>query len=625
MLPPYTLKLLTGFQLTFEKAELDISGNKSRALVCALALSGPKAIDRKFLCELVWDTMPTEQGAVNLRQTLSGIKRQLGLHFETIFEVTKQTLRFRHENVAVDACLDREIDATAPGDIKILGHLSAKSRAFETWAAAQHFRLSSAAALRTNRNLAKAIDRGDQLLALELAQRLLGFEPDEPAHAQRVYELMLGLGQNFEANLFRKAHADLLEPDQGKVLELPVSAANLESTNTASPILLVGRFNVNLEDKMASHISVALSEAVVGDLAESAWLRVVAPGLTNLAAPLFGMAYEKATAPSWNYRLDGSIQSDPLSASIWLTNGADQSVIWTEKFKANTVGTLANDIVMRVASSLESIVLDAEGRRAGRGRSNAGYWDNLARARALFWRASQSANEEAQSLLENMLLEVPDDVRVLTLAAYAKLSNAWSGWDGSAASNLEQAARLSRRALQSAPDDAWSLMTMGTVLSARLDLVGAKRKLEQAVAVRPHLTAASGDLARVLVFAGQTMAGDLMASEALDASPRDPHTSLWIRTKALASWMTGRFDHAAELAELAIEKRPNWYHNSLLAAVAHVNSGSPDKARERVEIALALGNGKITLEALRSGHPFEDRLVFDRFVADLRSAGWVSV
>jgi tetratricopeptide (TPR) repeat protein len=625
MLLPYTLNLLTGFRLTFEKVELDISGNKGRALVCVLALSAQKAVDRKFLCELLWDTMPAEQGTVNLRQTLSGIKRQLGIHFDAIFEVTKQTLRFRHENVAVDACFDGEIDAIAPGDIKILGHLSAKSRAFETWAAAQHFRLSSAATLRTNRNLAKAIDRGDQHGALELAQRLLGFEPDEPAHAQRVYELMLGLGQNFEAGLFRKAHADLFEQSQGKVLELPVATNNFESTNTASPILLVGRFNVNLEDKMASHISVALCEAVVGDLAESAWLRVVAPGLTNLAAPLFGMAYEQSAAPRWNYRLDGSIQSDPLSASIWLTSGADQSVIWTEKFSAKSVGSLATDIVMRVASSLESVVLDAEGKRATQVRSNSGYWDNLARARALFWRSSQSTNEEAQSLLENMLLEVPDDVRVLTLAAYAKLMNAWSGWDGSAAINLEQAARLSRRALQSAPDDAWSLMTMGTVLSARLDLVGAKRKLEQAVAVRPHLTAASGDLARVLVFGGQTMAGDLMASEALDATPRDPHACLWLRTKALASWMTGRFEHASELAELAIEKRPNWYPNALIAAAAHVRSGSFDKAHKAVEMAAALGNGKVTLEALRCGHPFEDRLVFDRFVADLREAGWVSV
>jgi tetratricopeptide (TPR) repeat protein len=614
---PFTLKLLTGFEFLHLGEPIEISGQKSRALLCVLALQSAKALSRAYLSELLWEGMEPEQAATNLRQTLTVIKRTLGEHYDALLDVTKQTLRFKHDVVSIDALEPTIIDTTAPADLALFGHLGVKSRAFETWLSDKQNDLVKGTKLRTQRTLSQALEMGRQDVSLQLALRLHALEPENDVHAGHVYRLLVALGQNHEAQIFAKEFPDVLVRSNQAPAPLPS-----ENDNSAAPIILIGRFNCKPEDKAASRIAIALSEAVVGDLAESAWVRVIAPDLTNLSAPMFGLVQNQPTTVRWNYRLDGAIQSDPLTASIWLTNGGDQTIVWTEKFAANSVGIIADDIVGRVAASIESIVLDAEGKRATHRRTMAGYWEDLARARMLFWRASHAANQEAETLLDQMLEDTPHDVRVLTLAAYAKLMNAWSGWEGSPAINLDQAARLSRRAIQSAPDDAWSLMTMATVLSARLDLLGAKRKLEQALTIRPHLAAAKGELARVLVFSGQTKAGTVLAAEALDASPRDPHVSLWLRSQAIAAWMDGQFSHAAELAELAIEKRSNWYPNFLMAAVAHIGGGNQAAAARAIESAKALGSDNISSDALRCGHPFEDRAVFDKFVADLKAAGW---
>ncbi len=614
---PFALNLISGFELEHAGQPLEVPGQKSRALICVLALHVDKTVPRSFLSDLLWDGMPDEQKAVNLRQTLSVVKRALGEQFQNLFEITRQTIKLRKEIVSIDVLSPEKVDATAPKQLNLFGHMGVKTRGFEAWLSDQQNIMINGTVSRTNRALAQAIDQSRPDLILTFTSRLFELEPDMEHFARHAYASMLVLGQNHAAATFLKANAHLNLTDKAAETVEPTDAA-IDDT----PIILVGRFNCRPENRAASHIATALSEAVVGDLAESAWVRVLAPDLTNLSAPMFGLIPSQQTPPHWNYRLDGAIQSEPLSASIWLTNGRDQTIVWTEKFAADSVGTIADKIVARVTASIESVVLDAEDKRATHLRSTSGYWENLARARLLFWRASQNANQEAELLLDAMLADTPHDVRVLTLAAYAKLMNAWSGWEGSTASNLDQATRLSRRAIQSAPDDAWSLMTMATVLSARLDLVGAKRKLEQALAIRPHLAAARGELARVLVFSGKTKEGALLAAEALDSSPRDPHASLWSRTQALASWMDGHYDHAAQLAELAIEKRTNWYPNFLISAVANIGAGNINLAKEAIENARNIGNGELATETLRCGHPFEDRLVFDRFMLHLKAAGW---
>jgi DNA-binding SARP family transcriptional activator len=613
----FQLKLLTGFEFKFSGQTIEIPGQKSRALFCVLALHSDKPLTRSFLSELLWDGMEPEQAATNLRQTLSVIKRALGDNYNDVLEVTKQTIRFQPAAITIDARLAHAIDSTPAKDLSLFGQMGAKSRRFETWLADQTTAITKNTVLRTQRALSQALELGRQDNALQLALRLQAFEPDSVPIAIQVYRLMQALGQSHEALMFAKQHPDI--SFETLTQSDPVSTTHGENV---SPIILIGRFNCNPDDKTARHIAMALSEAVVGDLAESAWVKVMAPDLTNLSAPMFGLAQNQPTVARWSYRLDGAIQSAPLSASVWLTSGSDQTVIWTEKFVAASIGALADDIVSRVTSSLESVVLDAEGKRTTSARALSGYWEDLARARLLFWRASQSTTEEAETLLNQMLEDTPHDVRVLTLAAYAKLMNAWSGWEGSVTSNLDQAARLSRRAIQSVPDDAWSLMTMATVLSARLDLIGARRKLEQALAIRPHLAAAKGELARVLVFSGQTKEGALLASEALDASPRDPHASLWLRSQALACWMDGQYDHGVRLAELAIEKRSNWYPNFFVVAACQIGAGNEVAARKALAGAQELGGATISIDALRCGHPFEDRLIFDRFVTNLKAAGW---
>jgi two-component SAPR family response regulator len=121
---PYQLKLLTGFWFGLSEpdmgGEIDIVGQKSRALFCILALEGSKPLTRTYLSALLWEDMHAEQAAVNFRQTLSVIKRALGDHYANVLAVTKQTIAFRLGALTIDADAPDLIDDTPPHALKLL-------------------------------------------------------------------------------------------------------------------------------------------------------------------------------------------------------------------------------------------------------------------------------------------------------------------------------------------------------------------------------------------------------------------------------------------------------------------------------------------------------------------------
>jgi hypothetical protein len=70
----------------------------------------------------------------------------------------------------------------------------------------------------------------------------------------------------------------------------------------------------------------------------------------------------------------------------------------------------------------------------------------------------------------------------------------------------------------------------------------------------------------LLAFKGRTKEAVEYVLQAIDASPQDPHLSLWIRTRAIACFIDEDYVGATRYAIQATAKRPDWFFNYYLCA-----------------------------------------------------------
>lgn len=180
--------------------------------------------------------------------------------------------------------------------------------------------------------------------------------------------------------------------------------------------------------------------------------------------------------------------------------------------------------------------------------------------------------------------------------------------------------RLALKAVRQDDRDPFAHFTLGTALSFTGNIPQAIAELEYSLTLYPHSAAAAGELGRLLAFAGRTAEAVEYVLQAADASPHDPHLSLWIRTRALACFIDGDYPQASRYALEAVAKRPDWFFNHYLLAACQAAAG--DVIQARVSMERAQSFGPYPMPALRMGHPFVDEKHLQRYVENLRLAGW---
>lgn len=221
---------------------IELPTRKAEALLVYLACH-PHQHQRETLAALLWDDLPTERAAGNLRLTLN----QLRKHVAPFLDITRQTVGIRRDgSVDVDALALEQ--ASTGGDSAALtaaltryhgdflqGFFVRQAAAFEEWQVAQvaYWRTLAANGLRTLLGDAQA--RHDTAHVVQWAQRLLTIEPlDEAAHRA----VMLALAQrNQRAQAARQYQSlrALLDAELGLEPE-PETQALFEQIRAAPPV-----------------------------------------------------------------------------------------------------------------------------------------------------------------------------------------------------------------------------------------------------------------------------------------------------------------------------------------------------------------------------------------------------
>ena len=128
------LKLFGPFAATWaNKSVIDIRGAKNKALIATLACSPEYSRSRLWICNLLWGRSGPELGRSSLRQALSSLRSSFGNQFDSVFDVSNDTIGLRRDAFMVRG---------NPSDGAFLEGIHIREEGFELWLRGQRKTLS---------------------------------------------------------------------------------------------------------------------------------------------------------------------------------------------------------------------------------------------------------------------------------------------------------------------------------------------------------------------------------------------------------------------------------------------------------------------------------------------------
>lgn len=373
------------------------------------------------------------------------------------------------------------------------------------------------------------------------------------------------------------------------------------------------------------HFTDGVAEDVIHRLSRSRWLGVIARNATQRYGDASPSNAVIARELGVRYLVSGQARfhAGRVRVTAELIDAPRNETIWTESYErsADDLAAAQSGIAAAIAGSVEPVHLRREeGLHGAVAPQDGQYWPLLMRARWHFWRSGRDHLRQAEHYAERALQARPDDSPSLSLLAFVRIARVWAGRSACVRMDASEARRLALRAVASDETDAFAHFTLGTALSFSGQFAQAVSEQELALSLCPQFAAATGELGRLLAFSGRTRDADACARQACEASPLDPQTSLWARTRAIARFVEGDYAAAEGFALQALAQRPDWLFNHYLLAACQTAAGHGVDGRRTLEQARRFG--PYPAEALKACHPFADAGRMAHYTDCLRQAGW---
>jgi TolB-like protein len=291
------------------------------------------------------------------------------------------------------------------------------------------------------------------------------------------------------------------------------------------------------------------------------------------------------------YVLEGSVQrgGDRLRVNVQLIDTEAGNHLWAERFDKPITDLLdmQDEIVSRLANTLNAQLIEAEARRAersrhpdsmdlyfqGRSRLNKGVTaENMAQAREFFERALTLDPGNIEALVGMGAADA-------TIAAFFMVN------DHDARFTAAEA--MLTKALSMSPRHARAHMFLGGVQISTKRATQGIRECERALALDRNLAHAHGLIGVAMAFIGRGAETEAHIQEAFRLSPRDTDGFRWMHYAALAKQILGEDAEAVVWLRRSLETNRNFpiVHFQLAASLALL--GSLEEARASVRAGLA--------------------------------------
>jgi TolB-like protein len=309
------------------------------------------------------------------------------------------------------------------------------------------------------------------------------------------------------------------------------------------------------------------------------------------------------------YVLEGSVQRNGkrLRVNVQLIDAESGKHLWAERFEKPVVDLfdMQDEIVSRLAHTLDAQLVVAEARRAERSR-NPDELDLVFQGFACVYRGPTPEHlSQARGFFERALAIEPRSVGALVgMASVDATMGAYMLTDDRS-ERLSTAEANATRALSLAPDRALAHRVLGTVYNMTKRSAQGITECEQALALDRNLADAHAVIGMAKYYLGRAAETEGHIIEAFRLSPRDIYSHRWMHFGGVAKIQLSADAEAVGWFRRSIEANRNspLTHFSLAAALGL--RGSLDEARTAATAGLALNPG-FTISRLRASRPSDN-------------------
>lgn len=647
------------------------AGRKTRALLAAIALSGPRPALRGRLAELLWSRRPEEQARASLRQEIHRLLEVLAPAKTDILQVTRDHLSLTPGAVWIDVEEVMRATTSQPASLSLLDgelleDLFGIDPTFDMWLTAERERLRDRA-----RGVAEALLR-DQVLpeaTIPAAQRLLQIDR---AHEGAWRALMRAHAEQGERGMAVQAYdrcravlADLLDaapsaetqqllteirgPSSNRLPARPPSTApepaapdpigseddvadggappREERTPRGGahvgvlPMLCVG---LSEED---SYLGPGLADEITTALSRFRWMFVVSSSsLTRFAQDNRDEAAIRR-AFGIDFLLDGTVQRsrNKLRITLRLLDlRAGNQVVWARRFDRQAYDLLSvqDEIAAEVVAQIDPEILLIEAKRcAERPRVTATAYDLVLRSIPLMTRLDRDSFLQAGEYLAQALALEPDYAAAHAWYAYWHAFLVGQDWAANPREIMARSGELAERAIVLDPFDARALTIAGHVRAfLHHSLREAAALHDRALELNPNLAMAWALSAITCAYQGNTAEAERRSNRYKALSPLDPMAFFYDSLFAMIHLQKQEYEAAALVGRSVTQINPAFSggYKPYLAALGYL--GRDQEAATVLRRLLAI-EPDFTIERFLSKTPLEGIADREHYAEGLRRAG----
>ena len=640
------LQLLGGFKAQNGTGqEIPVSARKGRALLAVLAVSPSAAASREKLAALLWSDRGEDQARSSLRQTLTVLRKELGVTGASLLVADDQRVELAHGSMEIDAVsiaiLAKTNEAAAlrrAADLyqgEFLADGAVGDPMFEDWLAGERSRF---------RDLMTSIL--DRLLTLEppaerivLAKRLLALDPlreashlslmnsyaesGERSMALQHYavcrdllksELNVQPGHDIEQLRFRLTNEGQGIAGKSQFSPSAVPSPNQDSKLQKRPAVAVLPFANLSGEPGQQYLSDGITEDIIIHLAHFKELEVTAKSATFRFQP-DAESSEAARSLGARYLVKGTARKNGnrLVISCQLLDGMTETLLWGERYDREAIDVFAvqDEVVARIVTTLCGRVVTAGVSSIQRKLTeNWSAYDYFLRGRDL----CNAGKEDASASFFAKAVEL--DPNFTVAHAWQAMGLLGKFWVVADPKLLGLALTSANRALELDSNEAMAHHALGTVLCYMAKYERSEFHFRRAAELNPLEVNISADYANLLLYTGRNAEALAVIEEVLG---RDLYPPLYIRyMKGKMLFFIKRFDEA--ILALNTDIIPHYRAHAYLAA-AYAITGNPGEASRHVEL-MKTANPLVTFGGFAVINPFSDPSALEFLRDALRKAGF---
>lgn len=400
------------------------------------------------------------------------------------------------------------------------------------------------------------------------------------------------------------------EADETPRTALPRGAPDRARTADEKPRVAVGTIKIVGGDAETAILAEGLRDVILGGLARQTALIVSAAG--------------EQRAEDADFLLEGGIRAagNKLRLSFSLKDLVKSTQVWSERYDRTTedIFDLEDEISQSIVSELRIRLKALEFEKLENTDDESLSVPELLSKAAGYFVRSYGNNDIAARILALAIERKPDNSMAQAMMAMCRLRE--QEFSPFAFTPEARQAVLAQTSLAVSLDQSSYFAHLAAAV-AEQDLLGNFRDAfmhaETALAANPNFTQGQAMAGITKCHVGDREEGIAQIRRAIDANRDDPNRFRHLRELAVALFLNGENEKAADTVRRLIQQAPDLCRNGLVSASIYWHAGA--KAQARTCIAELLQRHPTLNAANIRQTQFADQEAADRFLSGLQSAG----